>query len=105
MWAAVGQKSSIYPLLFASNYGPNLIWLWRVTNILAIIATFLFPVFYNIATRLWFRYRGVQDYEMAHADDDTIAENIPYSGVSRVLRFLLSYSLFFLILTISLAIV
>lgn len=93
---------SIQDVLFTSGFSPKLVLIWRIINIVCIIASLLLPPLYLIFTRIWLLSR-----RKILPDDgsvDEIQENTSISIRSKILRLIVSYSIFIFILSISIAI-
>lgn len=101
------NASTFLGLLYASNYSPSLLWVWRVTNIASMVIMLLAgPAYYIFCTLLFSRKRLV-DHEQRIEDDesDIIEENQDVSTVNRVLRVSLSYVLAVVVLLINMGLV
>ncbi len=86
-------------ILYASNYSPKLVWIWRGTNIAAIFLSFLYGPVYWIYTNYTFRKKQLFDHEenFSIQENDIIEENLHIGKVRKVLRFITSYSIFALL--------
>jgi hypothetical protein len=98
---------SLEAVLFSSDYPGELLWLWRGTNILCIVMSFLMgPVYWQLVNQM-FKRRRLQDVEehFAHDSDNIIKENENISRWNRLGRYIFSYTIYFLLLFIQLIIV
>lgn len=84
------------PFLFTSIYPPDVVWCWRVINIICIIFSLaLGPLYFHYIHRI-FAKRGYFDPEsrFVHPESDIIKENEGYTIHQRIGRRIASYSIF-----------
>jgi hypothetical protein len=93
-------------LWYTSNYDPSIVWLWRTCNIICILLAIFIGPFYWWFTRRQFIKRDLYDCEEHFVDDadNIIKENENVSMKSRMMRYLLSYSIFGLLLLVQLVV-
>lgn len=94
-------KGYIFPFLLTSSYSYKMIELWRLTNSICIIISFMLPFIYLIYTKANILGRkNIIETEII----DIIDDNKNITTKSRVLRLLFSYFIFIICLIISLII-
>lgn len=94
-------------ILYSSNYSSKIIWVWRGTNVAAIMITVAFGPMYWIITQRSFLKRELLDYEetFLQMDDDAIPENKNVTRLKKFFRFCGSYGIFLSLLIIQLVVV
>lgn len=82
----------IFPYILTSGYTGSMVHIWRISNIICIVVTFIIPIAYTIYSRV-----GIPTPSI----NDVIDSNTKITNTSRLLRIAATYSVYILVLCIT----